>query len=73
MTRSPGAGNAGVGGTLARADPPHRLDRRARAGCRHSKRRLAARSGRYAMAWTKPVITETPCGAEINLYVSAEI
>jgi coenzyme PQQ precursor peptide PqqA len=37
------------------------------------KRRLAARAGRYAMAWTKPVITETPCGAEINLYVSAEI
>jgi len=25
------------------------------------------------MAWTTPVITETPCGAEINLYVSAEI
>jgi len=25
------------------------------------------------MAWTKPVIVETPCGAEINLYVSAEI
>jgi coenzyme PQQ precursor peptide PqqA len=29
--------------------------------------------GRFAMAWTTPVITETPCGAEINLYVSAEI
>jgi coenzyme PQQ precursor peptide PqqA len=34
---------------------------------------MAARSGRHVMAWTKPVIIETPCGAEINLYVSAEI
>jgi coenzyme PQQ precursor peptide PqqA len=25
------------------------------------------------MAWTTPVIIETPCGAEINLYISAEI
>jgi len=28
---------------------------------------------RPTMAWTTPVVTETPCGAEINLYVSAEI
>jgi len=25
------------------------------------------------MAWTTPVVIETPCGAEINLYISAEI
>jgi coenzyme PQQ precursor peptide PqqA len=30
-------------------------------------------SGRPLMAWTTPVIVETPCGAEINLYISAEI
>jgi coenzyme PQQ precursor peptide PqqA len=28
---------------------------------------------RLTMAWTTPVIIETPCGAEINLYISAEI
>jgi coenzyme PQQ precursor peptide PqqA len=38
-----------------------------------TSRLTGALSGRSAMAWTKPVITETPCGAEINLYVSAEI
>jgi coenzyme PQQ precursor peptide PqqA len=36
-------------------------------------RRSLARSRSLQMAWTKPVIVETPCGAEINLYVSAEI
>ena len=25
------------------------------------------------MAWTTPVVIETPCGAEINAYISAEI
>jgi coenzyme PQQ precursor peptide PqqA len=33
----------------------------------------AARSRRLSMAWTTPVVIETPCGAEINLYISAEI
>jgi coenzyme PQQ precursor peptide PqqA len=28
---------------------------------------------RTSMAWTTPVVIETPCGAEINLYISAEI
>jgi coenzyme PQQ precursor peptide PqqA len=36
-------------------------------------RRVAARSKRLTMAWTTPVVIETPCGAEINLYISAEI
>jgi len=25
------------------------------------------------MVWTTPVVIEIPCGAEINLYVSAEL
>jgi coenzyme PQQ precursor peptide PqqA len=29
--------------------------------------------GETAMAWTTPVVIETACGAEINLYISAEI
>jgi coenzyme PQQ precursor peptide PqqA len=27
----------------------------------------------FAMVWTTPVVIEIPCGAEINLYVSAEL
>jgi coenzyme PQQ precursor peptide PqqA len=27
----------------------------------------------HAMTWTTPILIEVPCGAEINLYVSAEL
>jgi coenzyme PQQ precursor peptide PqqA len=38
-----------------------------------SARANLARPRRPPMAWTTPVVIETPCGAEINLYISAEI